>query len=166
MNSFLQSRATIMATVIAVVLFVGSLAGNFDPFDSFIRYLRSLERYQLDEAFLALCIILVGVVWDLLALRNKQLREEDVRDQRMHILKATMVTVMDITNSLLASVRLFLYEVDAGKSVTSNEIAQLDDSMKRSMFRLRSLQGLDSISEIEIDDDSFAIDIAPEMEQT
>ena len=166
MNSFLQSRATIMATVIAVALFIGSLAGNIDPFDSFIRYLRSLERYQLDEAFLALCIILVGVVWDLLALRSKQQREKNVNNERMHILKATMVTVMDITNSLLASVRLFLYEVDAGKSVSSNEIAQLDESMKRSMFRLRSLQGLESISEIEIDDDSFAIDIEPEMEQS
>ena len=154
-----------MASIIAVALFVGSLLGNIDPFDSFIRYLRSLEHYQLDEAFLALFIILVGVLWDLLALRNKQHREKDVRDQRIHILKATMVTVMDITNSLLASVRLFLYEVDAGKSVSSNEIAQLDESMKRSMFRLRSLQGLESVSEVELDDDSFAIDLAQEVEQ-
>lgn len=155
-----------MASIIAATLFIGSLAGNFNPFDSFIRYLRSLEHYQLDEAFLVLCIVLVGVVWDLLALRSKEKREKDIRVQRIHILKATMVTVMDVTNSLLASVRLFLYEVDAGKSVTSTEIAQLDDSMKRSMFRLRSLQGLESISEVEMDDDSFAIDIAPEMEET
>ena len=154
-----------MASVIAASLFIGSIAGNINPFESFIRYLRSLEHYQLDEAFIALCIILIGVVWDLLALRGKQQRERDVKDQRIRILKATMVTVMDITNSLLASVRVFLYEVEAGKSVNSSEIAQLDDSMKRSLFRLRSLQGLDSVSEIEMDDDSLAIDIAPEIEK-
>ena len=151
-----------MATIIGVSLYIASIVGNIDPFTVFIDYLRSLEKYQLDEAFLVLCIILVGVVWDLLALRKKVQHDKDVQDQRIHILKATMVTVMDITNSLLASVRLFLYEVDAGKSVSSNEIAQLDDSMKRSAFRLKSLQGLDSITEVEVDDDSFAIDIETE----
>ena len=151
-----------MATIIGVSLYIASIVGDIDPFTVFIDYLRSLEKYQLDEAFLVLCIVLVGVLWDLLALRKKVQHDKDVQDQRIHILKATMVTVMDITNSLLASVRLFLYEVDAGKSVSSNEIAQLDDSMKRSVFRLKSLQGLDSITEIEVDDDSFAIDIEKE----
>ena len=151
-----------MATLIGLALFVASLVGHIDVFDAFIDYLRSLERYQLDGVFLVLCIILIGVVWDLVALRKKEQYDKDVQDQRIHILKATMVTVMDITNSLLASVRLFLYEVDAGKSVTSNEIDQLDESMKRSVFRLKSLQGLESITEVELDDDSFAIDIEPE----
>ena len=151
-----------MATIVGIALFTTSLVGQIDLFDAFIEYLRSLEKYQLDEIFLVLCIILIGVVWDLLALRKKVQHDKDVQDQRIHILKATMVTVMDITNSLLASVRLFLYEVDAGKSVSSNEIDQLDESMKRSVFRLKSLQGLESISEVELDDDSFAIDIEAE----
>ena len=151
-----------MAVLVAVLFFISNLAFDFDLFDKFVTYLQGLERYELDDAFLGLCIILIGVIWDLVALDKQGRYERKLQDQRLHILKATMVTVMDITNSLLASVRLFLYEVDAGKKVSTSEIAQLDESMKKSVFRLKTLQGLESITEIEIDDDSIAIDIEPE----
>ena len=163
MDQLLQSRATIIAGIIGVGLFIANLVGDYEIFESFISYLRSLERYKLDEAFLALCIILFGVVWDLLALQKQAKFENRIQNQRLHVLRATMVTVMDITNSLLASVRVFLYEVDAGKSVSTDEIGQLDQSMKQSLYRLKTLQELQSITEIELDDDSFAIDVEDDL---
>ncbi len=146
----LQSRATLLAVFIAVTVFIINQIGGFDLFDRFIDFLRSLEKYQLDDIFLMLCIVLLGVVWDLYALQKKNRHHKELQDQKLQVLRATMVTVLDITNSLLASVRLFLYEVDAGKKASTAEIELLDASMKDAATRLKSLHERDSITDLEL----------------
>ena len=101
-------RITLVASLLAILLFVFDRATHLDLFAHMVHWLESWETtgYEPDEYVLPGLLILVGLAVDLMTTRQRQLHSIAVQAQRLHTLQVTMRTVQDIVNNSLNEIQL------------------------------------------------------------
>lgn len=150
MKSLKDLRATLIAIGLCLAQLVVTFVFDFELFEKFLALLARFEPFELDEIFVGLVIILIGVLWDLTVLRNRERRERSFEKQRIKALQATMVSATEIVNLLVASVKLFRYEAEATGRVTPTDIARLDAAIGRTKDQLEALKTAKSVRDLKI----------------
>ncbi len=157
-------RLTTLVGSFSIMMLVISLIFNLDLAESFIAFLERFENMELDEILLTLVILTFAFTADLWRQRKERSYQKIIEAQRLRILRATMVTVMDAVNTLIASIQLFQYDlVDRNLSLPL-EMAQLNKSVKDTVVRLRRIQRLDTIKERKLGENIYALE-TPKEEQ-
>lgn len=108
MNTIRTHRITLLACLLAVLLFLVDRTTHLDLFAHIVRWLESWETsgYEPDEYVLPGLLILVGLAIDLMTARQRTLHSITVQAQRLRTLQVTMRTVQDIVNNSLNEIQL------------------------------------------------------------
>lgn len=88
----------------------------------------------------------------------QSIREVEVREEKLKVLKATMRTVQDITGNFLNSMQFFKLEIENNKTLTSESAKKLDELVNDTSQRLNKLGNLDEIREKKMAGDTIGID--------
>ena len=158
MKTYQTYRLTLLASAVSLMLITASLVFNLDLFEVIIDFLHRFEDMELDEVLLAGMLFLSALSFDLWTQRKDHLNKQVIEEERLHVLRATMVTVMDAVNTLVASIQLFQIEMEERKMRIPIEMMHLDKSIENTVVRLKSLQRLEKISEKKIGENIYAIE--------
>lgn len=88
----------------------------------------------------------------------QSLKEIELREAKLKVLKATMRTVQDITGNFLNSMQFFKLEIENNKTLTSESAKKLDELVNDTSQRLNKLGNLDEIREKKMAGDTIGID--------
>lgn len=151
-------KFSLLTLVLGGGLYVASLIWRLNPFEGILNSLARWEAYQADELALALIILCAGVLTDLVALKFRRLRQQEVERQRLLVLKATMNTVQDIVNNFLNSLQYFRFLAQKGGALEPDILSKLDDLIFDTSAKLRALAELESTPERKVGQDVVLID--------
>lgn len=88
----------------------------------------------------------------------QSIREVEVREEKLKVLKATMRTVQDITGNFLNNLHFFKLEIERNKTLTAESVTKLDELINDTALRLNKLGNLDEIREKKMAGDTVGID--------
>ncbi len=92
-------------------------------------------------------------------LKNIQsIREVEMREEKLKVLKATMRTVQDITGNFLNNLHCFKFEIETNKTLSPESVKRLDALILDTSLRIDKLGNLDEIREKRMAGDMMGID--------
>lgn len=130
-----------------------------------------IPMYQVfANRFLALFVIWVTAIMALKQRDNtaelhlqrlkylQSIKEVEVREEKLKVLKATMRTVQDITGNFLNNLQFFKLEINKNQTLTPESLRKLDELIDDTSLRLNKLGNLDEIREKKMAGDTIGID--------
>lgn len=92
-------------------------------------------------------------------LKNLQsVREIELQEERLKILKATMRTVQDITGNFLNNLQFIQLEIEKDKTLSTDSIRMLDELTREASLRIKKLSDLEEIREKRMAGGAMGID--------
>jgi len=92
-------------------------------------------------------------------LKNIQsIKEVEMREEKLRVLKATMRTVQDITGNFLNNLHYFKFEIEANKTLSPESVKKLDALIQDTSQRIDKLGSLDEVREKRMAGDTIGID--------
>lgn len=92
-------------------------------------------------------------------LKNLQsIRETEIQQEKLKVLRATMRTVQDITGNFLNNLHFFKLEIDRNNSLSPESMKKLDQMTQETTMRLNKLANLNEIREKKLAGDLIGID--------
>lgn len=141
-----------------VLIFFGTLidiTDNFEELGRFViigdtetqAFLEKIVGYLLGFLLLA-----IGIRrWLPKLIENRELSRNkyklEVQEERLKVLRATMVTVQDIVNNFLNSMQLFRLEAEDKNALDTESLALMDSIIQDTTTKLNKIAELDSIPE-------------------
>ena len=147
MKPFSRFKATFIVVVSGLLLFFGTLFFDIDLFEKILGFFKSVELYELDEIFLLIFLISIGVAIDLCQIKRKKKQRQEIEKQRLLVLKSTMTTVHNIVNNFLNSLQLFRMEAEKTQALEQGTLKLFDSLIRDTSDKLKALGDLDVIPE-------------------
>lgn len=92
-------------------------------------------------------------------LKNIQsIREAEMREEKLKVLKATMRTVQDITGNFLNNLHFLKFEIERNNTLSPESVKKLDALIQDTSRRIDKLGSLDEIHEKRMAGDTIGID--------
>ena len=88
----------------------------------------------------------------------QSVKEIEMREEKLRVLKATMRTVQDITGNFLNNLHFFKLEIEKNKTLTPESATKLDELINDTTLRLDKLGNLDEIREKKMAGDMIGIE--------
>lgn len=88
----------------------------------------------------------------------QSVKDVEIREEKLRVLKATMLTVQDITGNFLNSLHFFKLEIEKNKTLTPESVTRLDELISDTSQRLNKLGNLAEIREKKMAGDTVGID--------
>lgn len=88
----------------------------------------------------------------------QSVKEIEMREEKLGVLKATMRTVQDITGNFLNNLHFFKLEIEKNKTLTPESATKLDELINDTTLRLDKLGNLDEIREKKMAGDMIGIE--------
>lgn len=88
----------------------------------------------------------------------QSVKDVEIREEKLRVLKATMLTMQDITGNFLNSLHFFKLEIEKNKTLTPESVTRLDELIKDTARRLNKLGNLNEIHEKKMAGDTVGID--------
>ncbi|MBY0474750.1 MAG: hypothetical protein K2Q13_06790 [Nitrosomonas sp.] len=88
----------------------------------------------------------------------QSLREAEIQQEKLKMLKATMRTVQDITGNFLNNLHFFKLEINRNDTLSPESMKKLDQVIQETTLRLNKLADLDEIREKKMAGDMVGID--------
>jgi uncharacterized membrane protein len=150
---------TIISIVVTIILYVLIITIDFEIFEVIIEWMQALEDYEVDEIFLAIVLILLGLSTDLRRSLTTAQSEQKVAEERLSIFQATMRTVHDLLGNFLNSLQLFKMEAEDSKAMSPETLKRFDDEIFSVANTLHRLGDIDVVVQKEISPGLNAVDI-------
>ena len=77
----------------------------------------------------------------------QSIREVEIREEKVKVLKATMRTVQDITGNFLNSLQYFKLEIDKNKTLPSESAKKVDELIQDAALRINILGNVEEARE-------------------
>ncbi len=90
--------------------------------------------------------------------RIQSIKEAEIREEKLKVLKATMRTVQDITGNFLNNLHCFKFEIETNKTLSPESVKKLDALIQDTSLRIDKLGNLDEIREKRMAGDMIGID--------
>ena len=132
-----------IATILATGMVLTATLTNFDLVKLDLKILDSIARHEVDDLFVGLLLIFLGLIIDLVARRKRHKAELDA--QKLRTLKATMRTVHDIVNTFLNN--LMVFELEAAAVMKPGALDPLEKMIHDTTRKLKALGDLESVRE-------------------
>ncbi len=148
----------ILCTVLVWIGYLGSPPSDVEMYKAYI------------NRFLSVLAIWVTTILTLLQrdsinqlhqerLKNLQsIREAEIQQEKLKVLRATMRTVQDITGNFLNNLHFFKLGIDKNNSLSPESMKRLDQITQETTMRLNKLANLDEIREKKMAGDLVGID--------
>lgn len=148
----------ILCTVLVWIGYLGSPPSDVEMYKTYI------------NRFLSVLAIWVTTILTLLQrdsinqlhqerLKNLQsIRETEIQQEKLKVLRATMRTVQDITGNFLNNLHFFKLEIDRNNSLSPESMKGLDQMTQETTMRLNKLANLNEIREKKLAGDLVGID--------
>ena len=118
-----------------------------DPFEVLVHVLKSAEKYELDEFFLALFIFLGFLVVDLLQRQKKQKIEKEKEQEKIGIYAAMLSSTHHILNNFLNQMQLVKITADNTPGFDKKVLDLYDTIMQDAEKQIQELSNLPEITE-------------------
>ncbi len=86
------------------------------------------------------------------------IREIEIREEKLKVLKATMRTVQDITGNFLSNLQFIYLEIDKTQTLSPESIKKLDELIQDTSSRINKLGDLEEIREKKMAGNMIGID--------
>lgn len=148
----------ILCTVLVWIGYLGSPPSDVEMYKTYI------------NRFLSVLAIWVTTILTLLQrdsinqlhqerLKNLQsIRETEIQQEKLKVLRATMRTVQDITGNFLNNLHFFKLEIDRNNSLSPESMKKLNQMTQETTMRLNKLANLNEIREKKLAGDLIGID--------
>ncbi|SNX59888.1 hypothetical protein SAMN06296273_1332 [Nitrosomonas ureae] len=148
----------ILCTVLVWIGYLGSPPSDVEMYKTYI------------NRFLSVLAIWVTTILTLLQrdsinqlhqerLKNLQsIRETEIQQEKLKVLRATMRTVQDITGNFMNNLHFFKLEIDRNNSLSPESMKELDQMTQETTMRLNKLANLNEIREKKLAGDLVGID--------
>ncbi|WP_293007119.1 hypothetical protein [Nitrosomonas sp.] len=150
-----------VATFCTILVWFGYLGSPLSGVEMYIAY---------TNRFLSILAIWVTTVLSLLQrdsinqlhqerlMHLQSLREAEIQQEKLKMLKATMRTVQDITGNFLNNLHFFKLEINRSNTLSPGSMKKLDQVTQETTLRLNKLADLDEIREKKMAGDMVGID--------
>ncbi len=149
-EKFRNVKFTAFSFLISLSIYLLTLFFNINLFKPLSNIFINVEKHQRDQFFIVLIIILIGIIIDFRRYKKKKLELINIQKHKLDTLKSTMHTVNDIVNNFLQIVVFFRTEVKDKELLDSETIKILDKAINRTIERLKKLEDLKVVNEIEL----------------
>ena len=90
--------------------------------------------------------------------RIQSIKEVEIREEKLKVLKATMRTVQDITGNFLNNLHCFKFEIETNKTLSPESVKKLDALIQDTSLRIDKLGNMDEVREKRMAGDMMGID--------
>jgi len=152
-NTFIQRyKLTILG--MAVALLIPAIADwcETEPFEVVVRFLKSAERYELDEFFIGFFIFLCFLVVDLLRRQKQQKMEKKIEKEKITIYTAMLSSAHHILNNFLNQMLLFKITAENTPGFDQHILSLFDTVMDEADQQIKKLGDITEIDEETIKD--------------
>lgn len=163
---FRRFRATIIATLIGVAVWVLTLMSNIELFEILTETLESLEQFEADEIFMGAIFIGIGLIIDFRSMKRRRDHQLEIFKQRLAVLKSTMHSVEDIVGNSLNRLQLFRLQAEECADFPQDSIKELDNMIRETSARLKTLSDLEDTPEREVISGFNVLDISRDTSQS
>ncbi len=143
-------KITVIMFIVGSAIYLIARILNFDVFEFSAGILNSLENFEVDEIFVVVILIIIGLAIDMFVLKNRRAQEIIVQQQRLRVLRATMRSVQDIVNNFLQSMQLFTMEAEKKQALNSKSLETINSLIFETTNKINRLSALESTPEREI----------------
>ena len=138
----------------AVALLIPAIADwcETEPFEVVVRFLKSAERYELDEFFIGFFIFLCFLVVDLLRRQKQQKMEKKIEKEKITIYTAMLSSAHHILNNFLNQMLLFKITAENTPGFDKHILSLFDTVMDEADQQIKKLGDITEITEETIKD--------------
>jgi hypothetical protein len=140
--------ATFIGAFLALNLVLAAWVGDFDFIKLHLTLLDRIQKHQIDDFVVAFVLIFVGLAFDGWVSEQRKLRQAEIEEQRLKVLRATMRTVQDVMNNFLNQMQLFRLEADS--VLPEESLEAFDELIEQASGKLKALGNLDEAREIQM----------------
>jgi hypothetical protein len=144
---YYRFRATLYLSLIGVLAATIHIIFDVDVFERFAGFIRYYEAYDVDELVLFFPLLLMGLIIDSVNERNR--KTDEIAQQRLNTLKATMTTVQDINNNFLNNMQYFVMEARENKQLKDESIEMINTMIFDTAKELQLLGNIEHTNEHE-----------------
>lgn len=144
---FHSFKNTIAGGIVGVAIIVYGFLSQKDVFQYLSLVLDYLEHFEVDEILIAGTSISAGLLLDLILNKRQKERYIELQEQRLRVLRATMMTVQDIVNNFLNSLSLFRLEAEDRGALSESSLQEMDSLIQETSAKLSALGELQGTPE-------------------
>jgi hypothetical protein len=153
-DKLLRFPFTTAAAVVAAIVVLSALFGNFNLLDFPVSVLDRIEKHEINGVATALVQLIVAMVIDNVraarrekrkSRRQAEQREAELQAEQLRVVHVTMRTVQDVMNNCLNQLQLL--RVDAEGLVPEESLRFFDDAIHETSVQLKTLGNLDVFAE-------------------
>ncbi|HHL35271.1 MAG TPA: hypothetical protein ENJ30_12990 [Desulfobulbaceae bacterium] len=139
---------------LALALLIPAIADwcETEPFEVVVRFLKSAERYELDEFFIGFFIFLCFLVVDLFRRQKQQKMEKEIEQEKITIYTAMLSSAHHILNNFLNQMQLVKITADNTPGFDPRVLDLYDTIMHDAEKQMQELSNLTEITEETIKD--------------
>lgn len=140
---FKRFQFTAIAFVLGIILKSLAHLLDFDYFESLHALFERYEEWELDEVFIALIVLVPGVLTDYFISRHQL----SVQKKQLLVFRSTMYNVNHTVNNLLNQLQYFYYAASEGHSLSSEDVEEFHKLIKEAENDIQTLNKLEEIPE-------------------
>ena len=138
-------KFTAVLLVISIAILFLTLSGRMEVFEYIVEFFEMLEAYEVDEFFLVVFLLVLGLVIDFRLILIKRKTTSIIKDKEIAVLKATMNNVLDIVNNYLNQIQLLSIEAEESGKVSKQNIELIETLTSETAHRLKKLADLKEV---------------------
>ncbi len=138
-------KFTAVLFVISISILFLTLTDRIEVFEYIVVFFEVLEAYEIDEFFLVVFLLSLGLVIDFRLILLKRKTISIIKDKEIAVLKATMNNVLDIVNNYLNQIQLLSIEAEESGKVSKKNIKLIETLTFETSERLKKLANLQEI---------------------
>ena len=132
-------KNTIAGGIVGVAIIVYGFLSDKDVFEYLHGVLEYLEHLEIDEFLIAGMSISAGLLLDLLLNKRQKDHYIELQEERLRVLRATMMTVQDIVNNFLNNLALFRLEAEDKSALSESSLQAMDSLIQETSAKLNAL---------------------------
>ncbi len=156
-------KATLYLSLVGLLIIGFHIIFDIDIFEQFVVFIHHYEAYEADELVVIFPLLLAGLIID--AINEKNRKQQEIDQQRLKALKATMTTVQDISNNFLNNMQYFLMEARENKQLKDDSIETINTLIFDTARELRLLGDVNHTKEQEFSSGMSGIDYKPKQDK-
>ncbi|MDY8136407.1 hypothetical protein [Aquimarina sp. 2201CG5-10] len=139
-------KLTLIGLVLALFVYVTSIALELDLFERFLALMSSLEPYEIDELIVPLVIFFLFLFID----THQRSKKIEIENAKLNIYKAMLSSSHHILNNFIYQMDIFKLTAEDTPGFDAKILAFYEDIINNTADQINSLSNLSTIDEYSI----------------
>ncbi len=139
-------KFTLFSLCIWITSYYSCFIFNCDLFEKFTSFITQLEKYEIDELLIYSCIVLTGIVIDMIVSYRNAKNRLYTQQQKLLTLQATMATVQDIVGNSFNGLQGIKVKIELGETLTTEDLNTFDQIIFTTTDKIAELRSIDTVT--------------------